>query len=175
MLVFSLSLWSWYLLHFCHACLNLLLCNLVVAQCSCFVKHFFYITVICFVAMLECSSLVSCCILDGTVLLIAELCHSCFACHLQTVHPFPVILISISTEITSSFQRHTWFAKLMPWSFFPLRRTNMHCISYLAYHAMYCIMLLVHCTVIYCGSIACVLALGRAGRRVRARGTCWVH
>ena len=38
----------------------------------------------CFVAMLECSSLVSCCILDGLMLLIAELCHSCFACHLQT-------------------------------------------------------------------------------------------
>ena len=43
----------------------------------------------------------------------------------------------------------------------------MHCISHLAYHAMYCIMLLVHCTVIDCCSIACVLALGRAGRRVR--------
>ena len=26
----------------------------------------------------------------------------------------------------------------------------MHYISYLAYHAMFCIMLLVHCTVIYC-------------------------
>ena len=26
----------------------------------------------------------------------------------------------------------------------------MHCISHLAYHDMYCIMLLVHCTVIYC-------------------------
>ena len=43
----------------------------------------------------------------------------------------------------------------------------MHCISHLAYHAMYCIMLLVHCTVIDCCYIACVLALGRAGRRVR--------
>ena len=29
----------------------------------------------------------------------------------------------------------------------------MHCISHLAYHDMYCIMLLVHCTVIYCGSL----------------------
>ena len=38
--------------------------------------------------MFECNSLVSCCILDGIVLLIAELCHSCFACHLQTMHPF---------------------------------------------------------------------------------------
>ena len=82
MLVFSPSLWCWYLLYFCHACLNLLLCYLAVAQCSCFVKHLEYIAAICFVAMLECSSLVSCCILDGAVLLITELCHSCFACHL---------------------------------------------------------------------------------------------
>ena len=29
----------------------------------------------------------------------------------------------------------------------------MHCISHLAYHDMYCIMLLVHCTVIYFGSL----------------------
>ena len=29
----------------------------------------------------------------------------------------------------------------------------MHCISHLAYHDMYCIMLFVHCTVIYCGSL----------------------
>ena len=69
MLIFSLSLWCWYLLHFCHACLNPPLCDLAVAQCSCFVKRLLYVTTICFVAMLECSSLVSCCILDGTVLL----------------------------------------------------------------------------------------------------------
>ena len=137
-----------------------------------FVKHLEYITAICFVAMLECSSLVSCCILDGIVLLIAELCHSCFACLLQTVHPFPVIFISISTKIISPFQRHTWFANLMPGTFFPFWSTHMHCISYLAYHVMYCIMLLAHCTVIDCCSIACVLALGRSGRRVRDRGTC---
>ena len=129
----------------------------------------------CFVAMLECSSLVSCCILDGIVLLIAELCHYCFSCHLQTVHPIPVIFILISTEINSSFQRHTWFAKLMPYSFFPFRSTHMHCISCLAYHAMFCIMLLVHCTVIYCRSFACVLPFGRFWRRVRDRGTRWVR
>ena len=128
----------------------------------------------CFVALLECSSLVSCCILDGIVLLIAELCHSCFACHLQTMHPFPVIFISFSTDIISSFQRHTWFAKFMPCSLFPFRSTHMHCISCLAYHVRYCLMLLAHCTMIDCCSIACVLALGRAGRRVCDRGTCWV-
>ena len=40
---------------------------------------------------------------------------------------------------------------------------------------MYCIMLLLHCTVIDCGSIVCVLVVGRVGRRVRERGTCWVR
>ena len=29
----------------------------------------------------------------------------------------------------------------------------MHCIPHPAYHDMFCIMLLVHCTVIYCGSL----------------------
>ena len=100
--------------------------------------------------MLGCCSIVSCCMLSSIVLLIADLCHSCFACHLQIVHPFPVIFISISTEITSSFQRHTWFAKLMPCSSFSSRSTHTHCISHLAYHDMFCIMLFVHCTVIYC-------------------------
>ena len=109
------------------------------------------------------------------MLLTADSCHSCFACHLQTMHPIPVISISISTEIISSFQRHTWFAKLMPCSSFSFRSTHMHCISHLAYHAMFCIMLLAHCTMIDCWSFACVLALGRAGRRVRDRGTCWVR
>ena len=56
---------------------------------------------------------------------------------------------------------------------FPFRIPHMHCISHLAYHVMCCIMLLVHCTVIYCVSVARVLALGRAGRQVRAQGTCW--
>ena len=116
--VISLSLWTWYLLPFCHACLNLLWCDLAVAQCSLFVKHLLYITVICFVAMLECCSIVTCCILSAIMLLIADSCHFCFARHLQTVHPFRVIFISISTEIISSFQWHAWFAKLLPCSSF---------------------------------------------------------
>ena len=129
----------------------------------------------CFVAMLGCNSIVSCCILYGIVLLIAELCHYCFACHLQTVHPIPVIFISISTEVNSSFQWHSLFSKLRPGSIFPFRSTHMHCISHPACHSMFCIMLFVQCTVIDCWSFACVLALGRAGRRVRVRGTCWVR
>ena len=85
--------------------------------------------------MLECCSIVYSSILSAIMLLIADSCHSCFACHLQTMHPFPVIFISISTEIISSFQRHTWFAKLMPCSFFFFQSTHMHRISHLAYHA----------------------------------------
>src|SRR3954467_15423203 len=87
--------------------------------------------------MLECSSLIYCCLLSSIMLLISDSCHSCFACHLQTVHPFPVIFISISTEIISSFQWHTWFAKIMPGSSFSFRSMHMHCISHLAYHAMF--------------------------------------
>ena len=110
-----------------------------IAHCSCFVKHLLCITAIRFVAMLECSSLVSFCILSAIMLFIADSYHSCFACHLQTVYPFPVIFISISTEIISSLQWHAWFAKLLPCSSFPFRSTHMHRISY-----MFCIMLLVH-------------------------------
>ena len=147
--------------------------ELTVAQCSSFVKHHEWIPAMYFVVMFECCSIFILMHLVGHLLIIADRCHICFACHFQTVHPIPVILILISTEIISSFQRHTWFAKLMPCSSFSFRSTHMHCISHLAYHAMYCIMLLVHCTVIDCWSFACVLALGRAGRQVRERGTCW--
>ena len=79
---------TWYLLHFCHDCLNLLLSELAIAQCSSSVKHLEWFTAMCFVAMLECSSLFFLMHLDGLVLLIAALCHYCFACHLQTVLRF---------------------------------------------------------------------------------------
>ena len=94
--------------------------------------------------MLECCRIVTCCILSAIMLLIADSCHSCFACHLQTVHPFPVIFISISTEIISSFQWHACFAKLLPCSSFSFRSTHMHRISYLAYHSCIASCLLVH-------------------------------
>ena len=42
-----------YLLHFCHACLSLLLSELAVAQCSYFVKHHEWIPAMYFVAMFE--------------------------------------------------------------------------------------------------------------------------
>ena len=87
--------------------------------------------------MLGWCNIVTWCIPSAIMLLIADSCHSCFACHLQTVHPFPVIFISISTEIISSFQWHAWFAKLLPCSSFSFRSTHMHRISYLAYHTCF--------------------------------------
>ena len=72
----------------------------------------------------------------------------------------PVIFISISTEINSSFQWRTWFAKLSPGSIFSFRSTHMHCISHPAYHAMFCIMLLAHCTVVDHGSLCLCSCFG---------------
>src|SRR3954464_3374951 len=82
--------------------------------------------------MFGCSSLISCCLLSSIMLLIEDDCHSFFACHLQTVHPIPVIFISISTEITSPFQWHAWVAKITPCSSFP----SVACIC-IAYHHAY--------------------------------------
>ena len=49
----------------------------------------------------------------------------------------------------------------------------------IAYHISHIIHVLHHVAcaflVIDCGSVACVLVLGRSGRRVRERGTCWVR
>ena len=140
-MLFSLSLWTWYLLHFCHACLNLLLSELAVAQCSSFVKHLEWIPAMYFVAMLECCSMLFLMHLGGLVLLITALCHYCFACHLQTVHPIPVIFISISTKINSSFQWNSWFSKLRPGSIFPFWNMHMHRIPHPAYHTMFLCML----------------------------------
>ena len=125
--------------------------------------------------MLGCCIIVTWCILTGIVLLNAELCHSCFACHLQTVHPFRWSLYRFQPKSSHFFSDILGLPSWCLVHHFPFRSTHMHCISHLAYHAMYCIMLLVHCTVIDCCSIACVLALGRAGRRVRERGTYWVR
>ena len=125
--------------------------------------------------MLGCCSIVSCCVLSSIVLLIAALCHTCLACHLQTVHPNPVFFISISTEIISSFQRHTWFAKLMPCSssFLPKHAYALHTTSRISWHVSHHVACALHRDLLW--FLACVLALGRAGRRVRAQVTCWEH
>ena len=90
-----------YHLHFCHACLNMLMDELAIAQCSYFVKHHEWIPAMYFVVMVECFSIFIWMHLDGYLLFIAVRCHICFACHFQTVHPFPVIFISISIKIIS--------------------------------------------------------------------------
>ena len=126
-----------YLLHFCHACLNLLLSELAVAQFSSFVKNLQWIPAMYSFAMLECCSMLFLMHLDGLVLLIADRCHIWFACHLQTVHPILVIFISILTEINSSFQWHSLFSKLMPCSIIPFQILHMHHISHPAYHTMF--------------------------------------
>lgn len=82
--------------------------ELAVAQCSYFVKHYEWIPAMYFVAMFECCSIINLLHLDGYLLFISDWCHICFACHFQAVHPIPVIFISISTEITSPFQWHSW-------------------------------------------------------------------
>ena len=165
---------TWYLLHFWHACLNLLMSELAVAQCSSFVKHHEWIPAMYFFAMLEWCSMLFLMHLDGLVLLIVDRCHICFACHFQTVHPIPMIFILISTEINSSFQWHSCFSKLRPDSIIIFRKMHMHRISHPAYHTMFCVMLLVHCTWLIVSSFACCSCLGRAGRRVHDRGARWV-
>ena len=129
----------------------------------------------CFVAMLECSSLVSCCILDGIVLLIADLCHYCFACHLQTVHPIPVIFISISTESTHLSSGALGLPSWVLVQSFPSGARI--CIAYYIPHIMPCF---ASCCLriaswLIVVSFVCVLVFGRDGRRVRDRGTRWVR
>ena len=119
-----------YHLHFCHACFNLLIDELAVAQCSSFVKHHDWIPSMYLVAMFECCSIFIFMHLDGYLLFIADRCHICFACHLQTVHPIPVFFISISSEITSPFQWNTWTSKLRPCSIIPCQILHMHHISH---------------------------------------------
>ena len=128
---------TYYHLHFFYACLNLLMDELAVAQCSSFVKHHECIHAMYFVSMFECCSIYILMHLVGHLLIIADRCHICFACHFQTVHPIPVIFILISTEINSSFQWHSWFSKLRTGSIIPLQIMHMHHISHPAYHTMF--------------------------------------
>ena len=111
LVLISLSLKPVIICIFCHACLNLLMDELAVAQCSS-VKHHEWIPAMYFVAMFEWSSLFILMHLDDYLLFIADRCHICFACYFQTVHPIPVIFISFSTEITSPFQWHSWISML---------------------------------------------------------------
>ena len=90
-----------------------------------------------FVAMFKCCSMFVLLHLDGYLLFIADWCHICFACHFQTVHPIPVIFISISTKITSPFQWNSGISKLRPGSIIPLQIMHMHHIPHPAHHTMF--------------------------------------
>ena len=119
-----------YRLPFCHACLNLLMSELAVAQCSSFVKHLKWIPAMYFFVMFECRSIFMLMHLVGHLLIIVDRCHICFACHFQTVHPIPVIFISISIEISSPFQWHSWISMLRPGSIIPCQILHMYHISH---------------------------------------------
>ena len=90
-----------------------------------------------FDAMFECCSLFISLHLDGYLLYIADRCHIWIACHFQTMSPIPVFFISISIEITSPFQWHSWISKLSPGSIIPLQIMHMHRIAHPAYHTMF--------------------------------------
>ena len=62
-------------MHFCHACLNLLMDELAIAQCSSFIKLYEWIPAMYFVAMIECCSMFILLHLDGYLLYIADRCH----------------------------------------------------------------------------------------------------
>ena len=161
LVLISLSLKPAYQLLFCHACLYLLVVQLAVAQCSSFVKHYEWIPNMYFFAMFECCSITIFLHLDGYLLFIADRCHICFACHFQTVHPIPAIFISISTEITSPFQWHTWISMLRTGSFIPCQILHMHHISHPAYHTMFASCCLCIARGWLCSLLLVVLVLGR--------------
>ena len=126
LVLISLSLKPVYQLLFCHACLNLLMDELAVAQCSSFFKHHEWILAMYFDAMYGCCSMFILLHLDGYLLFIADRCHICFACHFQTMHPIPAFFISFSSDFISSFQWNTWISKLRLASFIPCQILHMH-------------------------------------------------
>ena len=111
--------------------------ELVVAQCSSFVKLYEWIPAMYCVAMFGWCSMFNLLHLDGYLLFIADRCHICFACHFQTVSPILVFFIWFSSEITSPFQWHTWISKLRPGSIIPCQIMHMHRIPHPAYHVMF--------------------------------------
>ena len=164
---------TWNLLHFCHACLNLLFSELVVAQCSSFVKHLEWITAMCFVAMLECSSLFSLMHLDGHLLYITDRCHIQMAYRFQTVTPIPAFFISFSSDFISPFQWHTWISMLRPGSCISCHILHFasRIASRIAYRHFIILLGLARGWLYPC---CLFVLLGRAGRRVRYRGARWV-
>ena len=166
---------TWYLLHFCHACLNLLLSELAVAQCSSFVKHLEWVPAMYFVAMLECCSMLFLMHLDGLVLLIAvcaiivllAICKPCirFRWSLYRFRPKSTPLSSGTLGFPSWGQVQSFLSE------------TCICIAYHIPHIMPCFASswLHIAPWLIVSPFACVLALGRAGRRVRDQGARWVR
>ena len=129
----------------------------------------------CFVAMLECSSL---------VFLLHSRWHRVVN---RIIVPFLLCLpfanrASDSGDLYIDFDRnHLIFpvaclvcqVTALFTIFLPEHAYASHIISCISY--MFCIMLLVHFSWLIMVPFVCVLVLGRAGRRVRERGTCWVR
>ena len=95
-----------------------------------FCQALWWIPAMYFVVMFECCSIIILLHLDAYLLLIADRCHICFAYHFQSVHPIPVLFISISTEITTPFHWHSWISKLRPVSIIHFQISHMHHISH---------------------------------------------
>ena len=132
--------------------------ELAVAQCSSFVKNHEWIPAIYFVVMFECCSIFILMHLFGHLLIIADRCHICFDCHFQTVHPIPVIFISISTEITPFpvallvFQVEARFNHSFPKSCICITYLIPHIISCSCVGCLLCCVLLFRCLLLRIGS-----------------------
>ena len=144
--------------------------ELAVAQCSSFVKHHEWIPSMYFVVMFEYCSLFILMHLVGHLLIIADQCHICFACHFQTVHTTPVIFISISTKINSSFYWNSWISNLRSGSIIPFQIMHMHRIPHPAYHAMFmCWLFTMLCASFRCCFFGLVPIMSRLWGPVRLR------
>ena len=110
--------------------------------------------------MLECCSI--CCLLH-------------FKCYHAVNHSFVSFLFclpfanraSVSGDLYIDFDRNHLIISL------PEHAYASHIISCISH--MFCIMLLAHISLLIVVPFVCVLVLGRSGRRVRERGTCWVR
>ena len=129
----------------------------------------------CFVVMLECSNLVSCCILNDIMLLIAELCHYCL---LAICKPCIRFWWSLYRFRPKSTHLSSGALGLPSWGMvqsFPSEECI--CIAYHIPHVMpcfaWCCLRIAPWLIV--GPFSCVLALGRARRRVHDRGTRWVR
>ena len=129
----------------------------------------------CFVVMLECSSLVSCCILVGIMLLIAELCHYLFCL------PF-ANRASDSGDLYIDFDRNQLIflaehlvCQVEAWfNLFHLELAYaLHITSRISCHVLHHVTCALHRGWLWFPFLL-FLILGRAGRRVRDRGTRWV-